>query len=263
MQHTCLILEDSQIQARVIASMFKGLGWNTLVAFNMRSALFTLDQQHVDMCLSDLILPDDPEMTAIRALKAAQPGIIVAAMTAGGGQHKLRDALIQAKADGAEFLLPKPFNEDRLTPVLDEVEFRLIHNRRRPQIMVIDEARTVRSYCRKALEDAGYRVVEADSLDRARAQVDVLDLSAIVCDLSMRGLPVLEHLPKVREQLPGVGIVSMSGTDAKDSALRKALQGGADVALSKPFSPTDLVSAVRKAQILAASQLLELVRDVA
>jgi CheY-like chemotaxis protein len=263
MSHSCLILEDSQIQARVIAAMFKGLGWDILTAFNLRSALFTLDQQHVDMCLSDLVLPDDPDMKAIASIKAAQPGIMIAAMTAGGNGRKLRDALVQAKADGAEFLLPKPFDENRLKLTLEEVDYRLLHNRRRPLVMVIDDSRTVRSFCRKALEGAGNRVVEADSLDRARAQIDVLDLNAIVCDLFMPGMPVLDNLPKVREDLPGVGIVSISGTDGKDSALRAALMAGADVALSKPFSPTDLNSAVRKAQLLAASQLLELAREVA
>jgi CheY-like chemotaxis protein len=74
---------------------------------------------------------------------------------------------------------------------------------------------------------------------------------------------MLENLPQVREQLPGVGIVSISGSDGKDSALRQALATGADVALCKPFSPADLVSAVRKAQVLAAAQLLELSRDAA
>jgi CheY-like chemotaxis protein len=263
MSRTCLILEESPTQARAIASMFKGEGWNSLIAFNLKSALFTLEQQHVDICVSELILPDDPEMTAVRQIKFYQPGIIVVAMTAGGKSYQLRDALAQAKSDGAEFLLPKPFDDARLKSVLEEVEYRIVNNRRRPLVMVIDSAPKVRDFCRTALEGAGYRVMEAATLDHARAQADVLDLGAIVCDLNMPGLPVLEHLPRVREQLPGVGIVSMSGSEARDRALRLALQGGADVALCKPFTPDDLTSAVRKAQVLAAAQLLELVRDVA
>jgi DNA-binding NtrC family response regulator len=178
MPHHCLVLEDSQIQARVIAAMLQGHGWDVMTAFNLKSALFTLEQQHIDLCLSDLILPDDPDMTAVRRIKEMQPGVIVAAMTAGGGGRKVRDALVQSKSDGAEFLLPKPFDETRLKTVLDEVDYRVVHKRRRPLVMIIDDSRTVRSFCRRALEEAGCRVVEADSLDRARAQADVLDLNA-------------------------------------------------------------------------------------
>jgi DNA-binding NtrC family response regulator len=263
MKRVCLVLEDSQIQARVIAAMFKPLGWDVLTAFNLKSALFTLQSQHVDMCLSDLILPDDPDMTAIRTIKEAQPGIIVAAMTAGGTGTRLRDALIQARTDGAEFLLPKPFSEDRLATVIEEVDYRLNHNRRRSQVMVIDPSSAVRMFCRKALEAAGCRVVEAPTLNQARSIVDVLDLNAIVFDVSVSDMPAIESLPKLREQLPGVGLVSMSGTDDKDGTLRKALLAGADVALAKPFSAPELTASVRKAEILASAQLLEMVRSVA
>lgn len=263
MKRVCLVLEDSQIQARVIAAMFKPLGWDVLTAFNLKSALFTLEDQQIDMCLSDLILPDDPDMTAIAKIKEAQPGVIVAAMTAGGNGTRLRDALIQARTDGAEFLLPKPFTEDRLGAVVEEVDFRLNHNKRRSQVMLIDPSSAIRMFCRKALEAAGCRVVEAPTLNQARAIVDVLDLNAIVFDVCVSDMPAIESLRKLREHLPGVGLISMSGTDGKDGALRQALRAGADVALVKPFSAEELTASVRKAEILASAQLLEMVRKTA
>jgi CheY-like chemotaxis protein len=125
---------------------------------------------------------------------------------------------------------------------------------------VVDDSSTVRMICERALTAAGIRVSLAANLDEAIDNLDILDLDALVSDVHMPGSDIIELLPDLRTALPGVGVVVMTGlqeTSAGD--LRKALAAGAHGTLSKPFKPDELVQAVRKAGLLASSELLSAV----
>lgn len=260
----CLLIEDSQVQARVIAQMLGKRNLDVLTAFNLSSAKATLKGEPVDFVLSDLVLPDCQDGSAVSALKEIKPSIIVAAMSAGGGKAGgTMKALATARHEGAEFLLPKPFDDARLAGVLDEVERRVRTGTRTQHVLVVDDSRIVRTICSRALTEAGMRVTEAESLTQALGTLDILDLDAVVTDVHMPGLNAIEAMPELRERLPGVALITMSGDGGsaagRDTALRQALEAGAHMALPKPFKADELVLAVRKGCALAASELLALI----
>jgi CheY-like chemotaxis protein len=252
---TCLLIEDSQTQARVIGEMITQCRWSVLTTLDLAGGICVLQEQAVDLVITDLLLPDCPDGGAVGQVRAIVPGVIVAAISAGGGKSSAASLLQRAREQGAEFLLNKPFSKDRLQVVLAEVEARLAGAVRKPHAMVVDPSRTIGALCARALGEAGFRVSAWQDLAGALETLDPLDLDVLLVDRFAAEGCDLETLSELREMLPGVGVVAMAGAD-QGGALRRALERSADVALAKPFTGEELAGAVRRASVLAAAALL-------
>lgn len=257
--YTCLLIEDSMIQARVISQMIMRTGWDALVALDLKSGLTILGKEPLNLVISDLALPDCQDGSTIAQIRRAAPNITIAAISAGGRDGQLGSALERAKGDGAEFLLQKPLTQERLQEVLTEVATRLETGSRLPHVLVIDSSRTVRKVCETGLKEHQFRVTTGASLEEALEHVDVLDLDAVVIQIDVDAQEGASYVTQMREAFPGVAIIALSDRGDGDIARRswmKTLDAGADIALAKPFSPDDLVSSVRNGMAMAASAFL-------
>lgn len=252
---TCLLIEDSHTQAAILSQMIMKAGWTVFAALNLKQAIATLQSQPIECVVTDLFLPDSEDGRTVGKLKEINPEVAVIAMTAGGNSGNSGNSLMLAKADGAEFLLQKPFEMEKLKNTLDEIAHRLQNGGRRQHVLVIDDSKTMCVICRKMLEANGFRVTHANSIDEAFESSDALDVDVILCDLHMEGMDPKEAIPIMRENMPGVGIVAMTGINGE--MLSDALKLGADTALYKPFGAQGLVAAVRNAHLLATMALIE------
>ena len=110
-------------------------------------------------------------------------------------------------------------------------------------ILVAEDEPGVRRMVRRALERAGYRVIEAEDGDRAGARFRVhrAEVGLALCDLSMPGQDGLTALEQMRAQVPGLPAIVMSGHPDREF-------GGHwpdDVPLlAKPFGPDQLLARV-------------------
>lgn len=261
--YTCLLIEDSMIQARVISQMITRVGWVALVALDLHAGLTILAEEPVELVISDLMLPDSTDGNTIAKVREAAPDVTIAAISAGGGRETASSLLERAKADGAEFLLQKPFSQERLQGLLTEVAERLHSGTRRPHVLVIEPSRTLRKICETGLKEHDFRVTCGATLDEALDHIDILDLDAVVTQVDVTSEDGAELVSMMREAFPGVAIVAVSDKGESDVARRawlKTLEAGADVALPKPFTPAELVSSVRNGMALAASAFLEAAR---
>lgn len=114
-----------------------------------------------------------------------------------------------------------------------------------PTILLIEDEPSIRHPLRIALQQAGYRVIEAsdgeDGLDVIARQGD--ELSLIVSDQHMRGISGLEVLRHVRQRPRRIPVVLMSGYPSLDPP-----DGvdGPDAYLRKPFELRDLERTVQR-----------------
>ncbi|MCB1994943.1 MAG: response regulator [Rhodoferax sp.] len=113
--------------------------------------------------------------------------------------------------------------------------------------MLVDDSASIRALMRMALEQAGYRVVEAcDGQDAIDRLVDSTP-DGIVCDLTMPRLDglgflrYLRHHPSLR-RVPLMLLTTESRQEVKDQARVQ----GAQAFLNKPCRPGDLVAAVQR-----------------
>jgi len=111
-------------------------------------------------------------------------------------------------------------------------------------VLLVDDEEAVRGLARRVLERGGYQVLEAESgEDALSALADHRDsVRAVVLDLTMPGLGGEATLQKIREENPGLPVIVSSGYVPEEEGALAGLPF-----LAKPYRPSELVDAVRKA----------------
>lgn len=251
---TCLLIEDNKVQAHLIMDMISNFGWNIFTSHDLKSGLETLKTQKIHFILTDLILPDSDGLNTVAIIKQHSPNSIIGAMTAGDVKKDATTILKNSRAQGAEFLLQKPFDIERLHQVLEQAKIRIKGGKSLPLALIIDDSTTIINICEKMLKANGFRTVTAISLDDAFENIDGFDLDVILTDLNMPGMSPFEAIPLIRSSMPGVGIVVMTGEAHNE--LNSSLQIGADTVITKPFNAEQLSKTLLKAMLIASTNLL-------
>ncbi len=105
-------------------------------------------------------------------------------------------------------------------------------------VLLVDDARTVRSICRRIMESMGYTVLEAENgqiaLDMVHSHPEI---ELVLLDWNMPVMDGLSFLKAVRaEALPQQPKIVMCTTEAEFTQIATAIQAGADEYVMKPFT---------------------------
>ncbi|MBL8394312.1 MAG: two-component system response regulator KdpE [Candidatus Accumulibacter sp.] len=112
-----------------------------------------------------------------------------------------------------------------------------------PGILVIEDEANIRRFIRLALENDGFRVCEAGSLQRGLIEAGTRRPDLVVLDL---GLPDGDGIDFIRDlrNWSQVPVIVLSARNAEPDKVA-ALDAGADDYLSKPFGAAELLARVR------------------
>ncbi|MFL5402706.1 MAG: ATP-binding protein, partial [Gemmatimonadales bacterium] len=114
-------------------------------------------------------------------------------------------------------------------------------------VLVVEDEASVRHMMARALEDAGYRVLQAGSSADAIEIVGRREtISLMLTDVVMPGMNGRELAQRVKEMLPGIPVLFTSGYTDGEIERRGLLRPGS-LFVQKPLTPDTLVRAVRKA----------------
>ena len=114
---TILVVEDADRLRRAIEAGLTSLGYNVVSAANGREAMEILPAQHVDLVLTDVVMPQMGGEALLHALRAEDPHLKVIAMTG----HVVDTDVQGLRASGFSAALPKPFSIEKLTRVVRDV----------------------------------------------------------------------------------------------------------------------------------------------
>jgi DNA-binding NtrC family response regulator len=103
-------------------------------------------------------------------------------------------------------------------------------------ILVVDDAAAIRLLCRVNLELDGHGVVEAATLDEARAALTASDVAVVLLDVHVGQEDGLRLLAEIRERYPNVAVVLLTGS----SDLERVSGHRPDAILGKPFELDEL-----------------------
>jgi two-component system chemotaxis response regulator CheY len=114
------------------------------------------------------------------------------------------------------------------------------------QVLIVDDAATVRMYHRQILEDAGYGVDEAINGLEAIEKVLSKKYDLLVVDVNMPKMNGYTFLREVRSrtevyQAPAI----MISTEAEEKDMQSALLAGANLYLVKPTKSAELSGSAR------------------
>ncbi len=116
------------------------------------------------------------------------------------------------------------------------------------RILVIEDEEAVRELAVAYLEDDGYRTLEAGSVAEALAHFErePMGIDAVFSDVVLPDGTGVEAVARMRRLRPGLPVVMTSGFAGQTSAWQ-AIDTGGDPFLHKPYSPADLLLALREA----------------
>ncbi|MGE5927466.1 MAG: response regulator [Gemmatimonadota bacterium] len=154
-----------------------------------------------------------------------------------------------ARGQGATFEILLPAGEVRAQPsAIGTAPAPVSRPPEGAMALVVDDEELVRSLIVRFLETEGFVTVQAENGQQALRIAERLGsrFSVVVLDLSMPGMDGAEALPSLRERLPEVPIVLMTGLVSPEAdATMQALQPEARVV--KPFTFDQLIAAVETA----------------
>lgn len=113
-------------------------------------------------------------------------------------------------------------------------------------VLVVEDELPIRRFLKVGLEAQGYRFVEAVNGKDAIAQVAMQSPDVVLLDLGLPDLDGFEVLRRVREW-SAVPIIVLSAREKEGDKIR-ALDGGADDYVTKPFSIGELLARMRVAR---------------
>jgi len=118
-------------------------------------------------------------------------------------------------------------------------------------VLLVEDEASVRRLSRRALEGAGFRVLEAEDGRRALQLIADTRPDVVVSDIVMPGMSGLELADRIAERYPEVPVLFVSGYADEAVESRPVRSAGRDL-LWKPFRPQQLVERVR--QLLESRQ---------
>ncbi|MBT8403211.1 MAG: response regulator, partial [Gemmatimonadetes bacterium] len=113
------------------------------------------------------------------------------------------------------------------------------------RILVVDDEEGLREALAEKLRHSGHEVETAESAESALARVSRFEPQLIVTDLMMPGLSGLDLLERVRDGMPAVDVVVMTGHEDMSTAV-DAMKAGAFDYLVKPVKLTHVDDLVRR-----------------
>lgn len=115
-----------------------------------------------------------------------------------------------------------------------------------PNILVVDDEVTIRSFIVRVLERAGYDVEAAPNGQAALDQLAVRSFDLLLTDIKMDRMDGVELLREARVRHPNLAVILFTGHATVDSAV-EALRKGAHDYLLKPVKNEAILKAVKDA----------------
>ena len=115
MKGTILVVDDERNQREILGSILTDEGYRTLLAGSGQEALDTLEREHLDLVLTDLVMPGMTGEDLIDAILLKSPGIPIILNSAYGTVQ----TAVEAIKRGAFYYFEKPVDRARLLIIIE------------------------------------------------------------------------------------------------------------------------------------------------
>lgn len=120
MMQRILIIDDDHHILLMLKKMLERAGFEVELASNGNKGLELLKRMHVDLVITDIIMPEKEGLETIREMKRLLFDLKIIAMS-GGGRISPENYLGTAKVFGASRVLEKPFTQKQLVSAVQDL----------------------------------------------------------------------------------------------------------------------------------------------
>jgi two-component system, NtrC family, sensor kinase len=227
-----LIVDDSLTVRMDLADAFQAAGFRTALCATGREAREALARENVLLVVLDVILPDADGIDLLQEIRASALAKTPVLMLSTEAEVKDR---IRALQVGADDYVGKPYDVGyvvaRARELVDRPAPRLGTT---ATVLIIEDSATFREELRRALEVAGYTVLDASSGEEGLRMAAASRPAVILVDGVLPGLDGAAVIRRIRldEALRGTPCVLLTGSEDRGAELR-ALDAGADAFVRK------------------------------
>ncbi len=120
MTHKILLIDDEPLIIAELSEALTDEGFEVLTASDGVAGLMFMETMPVDLVITDIIMPGLGGNEAIFTLRREFPEVRIIAMS-GGGRKSEMSFLKMAEKQGADGIIEKPFNPDKLIELVRDV----------------------------------------------------------------------------------------------------------------------------------------------
>jgi two-component system cell cycle response regulator len=258
-----LIIEDNPANLELMCYLLQASGYTPLSAVDGQQGLEMIQAHRPDLILCDVQMPRLNGYQVAATLKADPalceiPLIAITAFAMVGDREKIRSR-------GFDGYLAKPINPERF--VSEVLEF-LPHDQRIAAsvpdwaptfaaagpasdqgvtVLVLDNMEVNLELMRWTLEPAGYRVLAANSIEKAMILAEREHIDLFVSDIHLDGESGHDFIEvlRARPTLRSIPFVFLSSTAASETDSAKALAAGATRFITRPIEPSELLGQIK------------------
>ena len=111
-----------------------------------------------------------------------------------------------------------------------------------PNVLVVDDEKTVCNSCKKILTQEGYNVEVALSGEEALNKVKGNGFDLVIADWKMPEIDGLEVARRIKKEKPNTAVIIITGYPSVESSI-EAIRSGISDYVPKPFTPEELTDA--------------------
>ncbi len=229
-----LVVDDDEGMTETLSDIFCEIGYDVDVANDGYKALDMAAKKSYSIVLMDIKMPDIDGVEVFRRLKPIIPDAKVLMMTAFAVDNLMKEAI----DEGACRVFDKPLN-------MDEVITFLERSRRASFVLIVDDDPGVCETIKDSLEFKGYTAAIAHSGSGAIEFAKHNHVNAAIIDVKMPVLNGLETYVELRNEIPGLGAVMITGFRQETEAIvKEALDKKAHSCFYKPLNMDDIFKAL-------------------
>lgn len=246
-----LVLDAHGGQAQHISKMLEKEKWSAILAFDQKMALSMMRATKFHLLMFEAYVGPDSTFRIMDQIRERAPSTPLAIMADTiYGRQGVQQTFDQARALGAEFIMPKPFSPERLKTLLTETTKFHRDRKGKKHLLIVEDNANLRTLISTVLGEMGYQISLAETMEQAFAKTNLDMVDVVIADIFMPGMGGIEGIMKIRSEWPHINIIAMSaGIENKvdpKQVLAASRHVGAVEQLSKPFDMGDLIHLVAK-----------------
>jgi CheY-like chemotaxis protein len=132
--------------------------------------------------------------------------------------------------------------------------------KRKANVLVVDDERTVCNSCRKILTQEGYNVDIALSGEEALRKVKGNGFDVVITDWKMPEIDGMELARRIKKEDANIAVIMITGYPSLDTSI-EAIRSGISDYVPKPFTPEELSDVMLRALMKGHAVPADLVLD--
>jgi len=131
-------------------------------------------------------------------------------------------------------------------PAAHCIHYEPVNNMSAERILLVDTEKNILLAYNAVLEEEGYVVEVASTVDEALQKLSVKSLAVLITELYLKGVSTINMIKQAKYDRPELYSIMITASSPNSEQYEEIIRAGVDDIFMKPFSPRDLLITIKK-----------------